>query len=156
MVGCMDDWMHGWVNVCVGWLLAVAWAYGRLSHARGPLPIGLRDFTPRQRPSRSATNKQPTHTFNQPCIHSSIHSTISPYTPPHIHSPTPSIHPPIHSPIPSIHPLHSFTHPIHSLIPSMHPPIPGNPRIHQHIHQSIYSILPFSPPFHSSSQPSIH
>src|SRR6218665_639551 len=120
----MDDWMFGLVNVCVGCLLAVAWAYGRLSHARGPLPIGLRGFTPRQRPSRSATNKQPTHTFNQPCIHSSIHSTICPYTHPHIHSPTPSIHPPIHSPTPSIHPLYPFTHPsIQPIIHSFtHPP----------------------------------
>src|SRR6218665_2556377 len=39
IVGWMSDWMHGWVNVCVGCLLVVAWAYGRLIHARGPTAI---------------------------------------------------------------------------------------------------------------------
>jgi len=122
--GWMDDWMHGWMNVCVGWLLVVAWAYGRLSHARGPTAYRLTGFTPRQRPSRSTTNKQTTHTFNQPTMHPIIHpfhSTIRPYTHPHIHSPThsftnPFIHPP------SVRPLiHPFAH---TNNPSfIHPPV---------------------------------
>src|SRR6218665_1617646 len=121
MVGWMDDWMQGLVTVCIGCLLVVAGAYGRLGHARGPLPIGLRGFTPRQRPSRSTTNKQQTHTFNQPCIQSSI----QPYTYPHINSPThPLIHPTTHPPI------HSSTHPFihlstHTSILSMQPSIPS-------------------------------
>src|SRR6218665_1939522 len=38
----MDNWMHDWENVGVGCLLVVAWAYRRILHTRGPLPICLR------------------------------------------------------------------------------------------------------------------
>src|SRR6218665_370591 len=110
--------MHGLVNVRVGCLLVVARAYGRLSHARGPLPIGLRGFTPRQRPSRSTTNKQPTHTLNQPYIQSSIQPSVRSLT-------RTSIHPPIHSPT---HPFtHSSIHPHPFIHPPIHPPIPIHP-----------------------------
>src|SRR6218665_3549808 len=99
--GWMDDWMHGWVNVCISCLLVVAWAYGRLIHARGPTAYRLTGFTPRQRTSRSTTNKKSTHTLNQPCIQSSIHP---------LH-PSICIHPPVHQ----------FKHPC--IYPSSHPPI---------------------------------
>src|SRR6218665_264571 len=95
----MSDWMHGWVNVCLGCLLVVAWAYGRLIHARGPTAYRLTGFTPRQRPNRSTTNNRPTH-IHQPCTQSSIH---------------PSSHPSVHSTTHS--PTHLFTHPF------IHPPI---------------------------------
>jgi len=152
MVEWMHDWMHGWVNAFVGRLLIVAWAYGRLSHARGPTADRLTGFTPLQRPSRSTTNKQPTHTLNQPCTHSSIHPTIRPCTHPHIHSPILSIHPPyIHSPYPLTHLIHSPTHPfIHPCIRSSTHPF-THPSIHPH--PSILYIHPYIP---SSSQPSIH
>src|SRR6218665_802562 len=126
--------------MCIGYLLVVTWAYGRLSHARGPLPIGLRGFMPRQRPSRSTTNKQPTYTFNQPCIQPSIYPTIRPSTHPHFHSP---IHPFTH---PSIHlSIHS---PVHS--PPIYPPDPSNP-----IHPFSPSFLSIHSSIHSSSQASI-
>src|SRR6218665_2607818 len=145
MVGCMDDWMHGWVNVCVGWLLAVAWAYGRLSHARGSLPIGLRGFTPRQRPSRSTTNEHTTrthstnhdpivHPFNHTSVHSPIHSFTHPFIQPPLHSS--SIRPPID---PLIHP---FAHP--NYFSSIHPP--NQTTLHRSIHpftqMQPYSISP--------------
>src|SRR6218665_2916788 len=131
--------MHGWGNVGVSCLLVVAWAYGRLIHARGPSAYRLTDVTPRQRPNRSTTNKQPTPTFTQP----RIRSFIQPFARTLTHT---SIHPPIYSPNhalihPSMHPLvhlstYLFIH------PSIHPPI--------HPHPSILSIHPYS---HSSSQP---
>src|SRR6218665_2189055 len=64
------------------------------------------------------------------------HTTIRPYTHPHIHSPTPSIHPQyINSPYPLTRPIHSPTHPF------------INPSIHPHIHQSIQpSIYPIHLP----------
>src|SRR6218665_1793567 len=102
MAEWIHDWMHSWVNAFVGLLLIVAWAYGRLSHARGPTADRLTGFTPRQRPSRSTTNKRRTHTLKQPCMQSSI----QPYT--SVHSPTthPSTHL-IHSPTdPVTHPIH--------------------------------------------------
>src|SRR6218665_2585683 len=109
----MNNWVHGWVNVCVGCLLAVAWAYGRLSHARGPQPIGLRALRHARGPAGPLlTKKQRTH-FTQP------------YIPPPIYSPTPSIHQHLHSPThPFIHPsIHPHIHsPTHSFIyPSIHP-----------------------------------
>src|SRR6218665_2062560 len=133
--------MHGWVNVCVGCLLVVAWAYGRLSYARGPLPIGLRGFKPRQRPSRSTTNKQTTHTLNQPTMLPIIH----PFNHPYVYSPThsftqPFIHPPFHSSTIrlSTHPLiHPFSHPNNPL--SIHPPI--YPPVHTSIHPPIQTTL---------------
>src|SRR6218665_3882104 len=89
----MDDWMHGWVNVCVGWLLVVAWAYGRLIHARGPLPIGLRALRHARAPTGLLpTNNQHTHSPN----HASNFPSIQPSVRTLIHI---SIHPPIHSPI---------------------------------------------------------
>src|SRR6218665_3221087 len=130
--------MNGLVNACIGCLLIVAWAYGRLSHARGLLPISLRAFRPRQRPSRSTTNKQPTYTFNQPCIQPSIHLSNHPS----VHSPThpfphPSIHPPTHPPTHSS--IHPFFHPhpsilsIHSFIlATLHPPIRPFTRMQPH------------------------
>src|SRR6218665_1713679 len=126
--------MNGLVNACIGCLLIVAWAYGRLSHARGLLPISLRAFRPRQRPSRSTTNKQPTYTFNQPCIQPSIHLSNHPS----VHSPT---HP---LPHPSIYPfIHPFIH------PPIHPPTQSSTHSSIPIHQ-------FSSSIHSSSQPFIH
>src|SRR6218665_3796435 len=101
----MDDWMLGLVNVCVGCLLVVAWAYGRLSHARGRLPIGLRGFTPRQRPSRSTTYQQPSthstnHASNHPSNHLSDHSPPHPSIRPSIHpSILPILQPPVHRPL---------------------------------------------------------
>src|SRR6218665_1928722 len=108
----MDDWMHGWVNVCVGWLLVVAWAYGRLIHARG---LCLQAYGLYATPEDQQVYYQQTHTFMQPCIESSIYPTIRPYTHPHIHLSThsftnPSVHPPRYPPTysfnqPPIHPL---------------------------------------------------
>jgi len=63
--GRADGEMHGFVNVCAGWLLVVTWAYRRLSHARGPTAYRLTDFTPRQWSSRSTTNKKPTHYYRR-------------------------------------------------------------------------------------------
>src|SRR6218665_1854598 len=152
MVGWMDDWNEG-----VGCFLVVAWAYGRLIHARGPLPTGLRGFTPRQRPSRSTTNKQPTHTFIQPCIHPSNHPSVHPpiHSPihPHIHPFHPSIHPPFHSSThpfihPSVHPpIRSSTHPF--IHPSVRPPIHSHPSILP-IHSFILATL------HPPTLPSTH
>src|SRR6218665_3160916 len=108
MVGRLDDWMHDWVNVCVGCLLVAARAYGKLIHARGP-----------------ATNNQPTHTIPQPCTQSPIHTIIRPYT--HSHPFTQPFNlQPIHSPI------HSLIH------LSINPPIYSstNPFIHQTTHPS--------------------
>src|SRR6218665_2185870 len=107
--------MHGWVNAFVGRLLIVAWAYGRLSHARGPTADRLTGFKPRQRPSRSTTNKKRTHTLKQPCMQSSIQPYIRTLTHP-IHSLTPYIHQPIY-----LATIHSPTHP--PTHPPIHPPI---------------------------------
>src|SRR6218665_2631780 len=104
--------MHGWVNAFVGRLLIVAWAYGRLSHARGPTADRLTGFKPRQRPSRSTTNKKRTPTLKQPCIQSSVQPSARPlprHTSIHLY--------PIHSPTDPV------TNPIHSLKPSIHQPI---------------------------------
>src|SRR6218665_3858734 len=106
--------------MCVGCLLVVAWAYERLIHARGPLDR-LTGFMPRQRPSRSTTNKQPIHALSQPCIQSSInHPPINSPTHPFTH---PFNHPPIRSPIhsPTRPPFPSPTHPFTN--PSFHSPI---------------------------------
>jgi len=88
-----------------------------------PPAFRLTGFTPRQRPSRSTTNKQPTHTFTQPCIHTLIHTSIHPphpFTHPSTHT---SIHPPFHSV------THPFIHPsIHSFHASLHPFILATPR----------------------------
>src|SRR6218665_40588 len=115
--------------MCVGCLLVVAWAYERLIHARGPLDR-LTGFMPRQRPSRSTTNKQPIHALSQPCIQSSItHPPINSPTHPFTH---PFNHPPIRSPIhPSIPPpAPLFLHqPIHS---------PTHPSIHPYIHMDAW------------------
>src|SRR6218665_2653555 len=137
-------------------LLVVAWAYGRLIHARGPTAYRLTGFTPRQRPSRSTTNKRPTHIFTQSCTQPSIH----PASHPSVHSPThpfthPFIHPTIHSPT---HPfIHSPTHPF--IHPSIHPPSTHEPSIqspiHPHVHSSTLSFIHPSIPIHPFS-PSIH
>src|SRR6218665_2711203 len=118
--------------VCVGCLLVVAWAYGRLSHARGHPAYRLTGFTPRQRPSRSTTNKQRTHSTN----HASNHPSIS----------HPSVHPLTHR---SIHPsIRSSTHPIihASTSPSIYPIDPfslsintsSQPSIHRHTRPSTH------------------
>src|SRR6218665_373779 len=130
MAGWTDDWMHGWMKMCVGCLLVVAWDYGRLSHARGPLPIGLRVLRHARGPAGLLlTNNQ--HTFNQPYIQSSNH---------------PSNHPSIRS---STHPL-----PNHTLLhTSIHPPIQSSthPFIHQSIRTSIHpTIYPHTHPSHPS------
>src|SRR6218665_4135072 len=145
MVVRTDDWMHGWVSVCVGCLLVVAWAYGRLIHARGPLPKGLRALRHARGPAGPLlTNKQ--HTFTQPCIQSSIHLTICPYTHPHIHSHAHSFtHPFIH-PL-SVRPLiHPFTH--------LNDPLSINPLIHPPVHTSIHP--PIQTTTYRSILPSIH
>src|SRR6218665_2495257 len=127
MVEWIHDWMHGWVIAFVGRLLIVARAYGRLSHARGPTADRLTGLTPRQRPSRSTTNKKPTHTLKQPCMQSSIQPyvrTLTHHTSTHpIHSPTDPVTHPIRIYTPFIHqPIHSAT--IHSSThPPTHPPI---------------------------------
>src|SRR6218665_2827093 len=104
--------------------LPTNWAYGRLSHARGPLlNKSLREFKPRQRLSRTTTNKlnTHTHTHNQPyiqakhqsrfyssTIHPPIQATLHPYTylpvhSPYINSSTYSNNPPsTHSPRPPL------------------------------------------------------
>src|SRR6218665_3569105 len=111
MVEWIHDWMHGWVNALVGRLLVVAWAYGRLSHARGPTADRLTGFKPRQRPSRSTTNKkQRTHSSNHACNHPSNHTSV------HSSTTHPSTHL-IHSPTdPVTHPIHLFTPFIHQLM----------------------------------------
>src|SRR6218665_354998 len=106
---------------CVVWLMCVCWL--TVSSSLGLREINPRQrphclyrltgFTPRQRPSRSTTNKQPTHThtFNQPCIHPSTQPSVRPLT--HIY-----LHPSIQ---PLIHPnTHLSTRPNHP--PSIHPP----------------------------------
>src|SRR6218665_1011435 len=127
--------MHGWVNAFVGRLLVVAWAYGRLSHARGPTANRLTGFTPRQRPSRSTTNKQRTHTFIQSCIQSLNQPYVRTLTHTSIHPTHPFTHRSIHPRHPFTHP-HLFTHPIHSPIhssthssthPYVHLPHPSTP-----------------------------
>src|SRR6218665_1553944 len=93
-----------------------------------------------------STLSQPTHTLNQPCIQSSIHSTIRPYTHPHMHSP-----------------IHSFTH------PSVHPPTCPSTYIPIHTNQPpIHSLTGFTPcqrpsrsatnkqPTHTCTQPTMH
>src|SRR6218665_2750508 len=107
MAEWIHDWMHSWVNAFVGLLLIVAWAYGRLSHARDPTADRLTGVTPRQRPSRSTTNKRQTHTLKQPCMQSSIQPYVCTLT---HHT---SIHPPHPLTHRSSHPLHPFTHTIH-------------------------------------------
>src|SRR6218665_1097906 len=97
--------MHGWVNAFVGRLLIVAWAYGRLSHARGPTADRLTGFKPRQRPSRSTTNKKRTPTLKQPCIQSSIQPYVRTLT--RHPSIIPSIYS-IHLPIQLPHSHHLF------------------------------------------------
>src|SRR6218665_420083 len=107
MVVRTDDWMHGWVSVGVGCLLVVAWAYGRLIHARGPLPIGLRALRHARGPAGLLpTNNQ--HTYLPK--HASNHPSIQPLVRTLTHT---SIYPPIHSPpYPFIHPHNpSPTHP---------------------------------------------
>src|SRR6218665_4049239 len=119
MVGWMDDWMHGLVNVCVGCLLVVTWAYGTLIHTRGPLPKGLRALRHAIGPTglklTNITNNQYTHSVSHASSHSlvqppAVHSRTHPFTHPLTH---PLIHLPIHALTHS--PLHSPTHPsIHS------------------------------------------
>src|SRR6218665_198566 len=132
MVGCTDDWMHGWVNVYVDCLLVVVWAYGRLIHARGPLPIGLRALRHAEGPAgQLLTNNQRTQSptmrpIIHPPNHPSAHSPTHPFTHPSAHSPKhPPTYPSTHIPIPpTTHPfLHSSIHlSIHTLIHSfMHP-----------------------------------
>src|SRR6218665_2380222 len=125
----MDDWMHGWLSVGIGCLLAVAWAYGRLLHARGPLPIGLRALRHARGPAGLLpTNDQHTHSPNHasthPSHHPSAHSPTLLFTNPFVHQPIhssthTSIHPHTHSP------AYPFTH------------INIHPSIHQSIHPSI-------------------
>src|SRR6218665_1983189 len=117
-------------------LLVVAWAYGRLIHARGHPADRLTGFTPRQRPSRATTNTQIRpimHPITHPSNYTSVHSPTHPFT--HlIHSPTiqsltVSINPPHPFTSPSnhqtIHPMtHTATHPhttYHSPNQSIHP-----------------------------------
>src|SRR6218665_1252875 len=107
----MDNWMHGWVNVGVGCWLVVAWAYGRILHARGHLPIGLRALRHARGPAGLLpTNDQHTHSPN----HASNNPSIPPSVRTLAHT---SIHPPIHSPThPFVHPpiylsTHAFIHP---------------------------------------------
>src|SRR6218665_382609 len=108
MVGWMDDRLHGWVNVCVDRLLIVARTYGRLLHARGPLPMGLRALRHARGPAGllPTNNQYPHSPIMHPIIHQpnhpSIHSPTHPFTHPFIFT---SIHSPIHS---STHP---FIHP---------------------------------------------
>src|SRR6218665_3481834 len=151
MVEWMHDRMHGWVNVCAGRLLVVAWAYGRLSHARGPTADRLTGFyaTPE---AQQVYYQQTTNTLIHPIMHpithpsnlTCVHSPTHPFTHP-IHSP------PIHSPTPSIRPPHSFTnssiHPSIYLIHLLHPPI--HPPIHLP-HPSTSSIYPILPAIHLS------
>src|SRR6218665_1176976 len=90
----MDNRMHGWVNVDVGCLLVVAWAYGRILHARGPLPIGLRAL----RHARGSAGLLPTHDQHTH-IHTTMHPIIHPSIPPSVRTLThTSIHSHIHSP----------------------------------------------------------
>src|SRR6218665_842156 len=146
----MDDWMHGWMNAFVGRLLVVAWAYGRLSHARGPTADRLTGFAPRQRPSRATTNKKRTHTLKQPCMQSSIQPYVRTLT---HHT---SIHPPYALTHRISHPLHPFTHTIHQPIHSITIHSSTHPPTHPPIHPPNYLPHPSthpSTPFPSSSPP---
>src|SRR6218665_3141265 len=138
MVGWMDDWMHGLANVGVGCLLAVAWAYGRLIHARGPTAYRLTGFCPTPE-AQQVYYLQTTNTH----IHPTMHPTIHPFNHPSVHSPT-------HPSIPSIHsPTLSFIH------PSVHPPIRSS--THPFIHPSILSIHSFIlATLHPPTPPSTH
>src|SRR6218665_1507584 len=137
----MDDWMHGGVNLGVGCLLVVAWAYGKLIHARCPSAYRL--------------------TFTQLCIKSSIHRTIRPYThPPQTSLPHPFIYTPIRSSThtsihiyPLIYPyIYIYTH--SPTYPSNQTPI--HPFIYPSIHSSIHPFTHPSihPPIRSSIHPS--
>src|SRR6218665_3622661 len=142
MVEWTHDWMHGWVNALVGRLLVAARAYGRLSHARGPTADRLTGFAPRQRPSRSTTNKKRTHTLKQPCMQSSIQPYVRTLT---HHT---SIHPPHALTHRTSHPLQPFTHTIHQPIHSItihsstHPPTHlSTPSIYSSIYPHSHPLL---------------
>jgi len=129
--------MHGWVNVGVCCLLVVAWAYGRLIHARGPLSIGLRALRHARGPA-GPVYQQATNTH----IHQTMHPIILRSNPPSSHSP--------------IHPfIHLFIHYL-SVYAPIHPPtylstlIPIQPTTHPFTHTSIHSFI------HPSIHPSIH
>src|SRR6218665_3278533 len=122
---------------CVVWLMCVCWL--TVSSSLGLREINPRQsphclyrltgFTPRQRPSRSTTNKQPTHT------HSTNHASIHPPSHPSVHSPT-----------------YTYTHPFnHS---SIHPPVQTliYPPVRTTLHQSIHhpSVHPNATVCHAS------
>src|SRR6218665_1616510 len=108
--------MHGSGYVGIGCLLLVAWAYGRILHARGPLPIVLRALRHARGPAGLLpTNDQhthsPNHASNNPFIRASVrtftHTSIHPFIHPPIRSSTnTSTHIPTH---PSIIHIRSFT-----------------------------------------------
>src|SRR6218665_2912520 len=102
--------MHGWVNVGIGCLLVVAWAYGSILHARGPLPINLRALRHARCPAGLLpTNDQHTHSPNHPSAQSPTHLFTHPFIHPPIRSSTNTFtHIPIHTHTQPTH--HSFNH----------------------------------------------
>src|SRR6218665_1861694 len=89
MVGWMDDWMHGWVNVCVSRLLVVAWAYGRLIQAQQFYYQQISNtlihttMPPIIHPSTYPSLYSSTHLFRRPFNHPLIRSST--HTPTHIY-----------------------------------------------------------------------
>src|SRR6218665_2912519 len=107
----MIEWINdsdAWLGECGYWLFASS-SLGLREYTprQRPLAYKLTGFTPRQMPSRSTTNKRPTHTFTQPSVRTVAHT---------------SIHPPIHSPT---HPfIHQYIHPhTHSHSYPANPPL---------------------------------
>src|SRR6218665_1668385 len=140
MVGRLDAWR----GECVCWLfVSSSLGLREINPRQRPPAYRLTGFTPRQRPSRSTSNLQTTHTLNQPTMHLIIH----PFNHPSVHSPTHSFPPLFIQP-----PFHSST-----ISPSIH-----HSSIHSPIQTTLYpsirpSILPFKLPFnHPSKQPSIY
>jgi len=150
--GWLDGWLDAWLGKCVCWLLVVAWAYGRLSHARGPClkaygvlrhardPAGL---LPTNNQHTLSTN----HASNYPSIQPSVRTLTPTFIHPSIHSLTLLFtHPPSVRSL--AHPLiHPFAHPNNPS--SIHTPI--HPPVHTSIHPPIQTTLHLST--HTSAHP---